>query len=115
MSNDSLRSIVRTRRYTVGDTVILADTLLLTTDAESDAENITYTVDPNGDSDYPQHGLLMLGTVPLSDGSTFTGRVRVSFSIEWDMVLTAVILSGIIKHPGANVKRQTFGQLSPGR
>jgi len=55
-----------------GDTLVLADTLLLTTDAESDAENITYTVDPNGNSDYPQHGLLMLGTVPLSDGSTFT-------------------------------------------
>ena len=55
-----------------GDTVVLADTLLLTTDAESDAADITYTLDPNGDSDYPQHGLLMLGAVPLSDGSTFT-------------------------------------------
>jgi hypothetical protein len=55
-----------------GDTVFVADTVLLTTDAESDAEHITYTLDPDGNSDYPQHGLLMLGTVPLSDGGTFT-------------------------------------------
>lgn len=55
-----------------GDTVIFADTLLLTTDAESDAVNITYTLDPNGDSDYPKNGLLVVGGVPLSDGGTFT-------------------------------------------
>lgn len=54
------------------ETLALDNTMLLTTDPESDPDNITYTLDPSANSDYPEHGLLLLNSIPLSDGSTFT-------------------------------------------
>jgi hypothetical protein len=55
-----------------GSMLPFGTSILLTTDPESGAVDVTYTLDPMGDSDYPMHGLLLLSGVPLSDGGTFT-------------------------------------------
>lgn len=52
--------------------LVIDQTMLLTSDAESDADHITYTIDPGGTSDFPENGLLKLNGIPLGDGGTFT-------------------------------------------
>jgi len=52
--------------------LILTAEMLLTCDTESSADLITYTLDHESGSDFPEHGLLKLNDVPLSDGGTFT-------------------------------------------
>ncbi len=52
--------------------LILTANMLLTTDAESTSSLITYTLDPESSSDFPENGLLKLNDIPLSDGGTFT-------------------------------------------
>jgi hypothetical protein len=51
---------------------VITSAMLRTTDAESNDQSITYTLDPAGNSEYPAHGLLLLNNNPLGDGSTFT-------------------------------------------
>lgn len=55
-----------------GGSLTVSGDQLMTTDPESGAEHITYTLDPDGNSDFPQYGLLKLNAVPLGDGGTFT-------------------------------------------
>lgn len=52
--------------------VVINETMLLTSDPESSADLVTYTLDPLTTSDFPKNGLLKLNGIPLSDGSTFT-------------------------------------------
>lgn len=52
--------------------LMITNELLLGSDPESGAENLIFTVDPESNSVYPDHGLLLLNGVPLDDGSTFT-------------------------------------------
>ncbi|MFZ5941314.1 MAG: cadherin-like domain-containing protein [Bacteroidota bacterium] len=55
-----------------GGQVVLTNTMLLTTDAESTADKVIYTLDPIGSSAYPLHGQLKKNDIPMQDGSTFT-------------------------------------------
>jgi hypothetical protein len=55
-----------------GETLLLSNAMLLTTDPESDNSSVIYTLDPADTSGFPAHGLLKLNNIPLSDGATFT-------------------------------------------
>jgi hypothetical protein len=52
--------------------LVLTGDHLLTADPESGPEGITYTIDPEGNSEFPKHGLLKRNAVPLGDGGTFS-------------------------------------------
>jgi hypothetical protein len=55
-----------------GASLTLTADHLLATDPESGADKVTYTLDPEGNSEFPKNGLLKLNGVPLGDGGTFT-------------------------------------------
>jgi hypothetical protein len=55
-----------------GASLTLTSEHLLATDPESSADKVKYTLDPEGNSEFPKNGLLKLNGVPLGDGGTFT-------------------------------------------
>ncbi len=79
-----------------GETLELSESMLLTTDPESNAQAVTYTLDPAGNSDYPAHGLLKLNGIPLSDGATFTQTDIHDGNLEYQHDGSESVLDGFV-------------------
>ncbi len=78
--------------------LILTDAMLFSTDPESSEDLITYTLDPDANSNYPENGLLKLNDIPLSDGDTFTQEDITNGNLVYDHDGSETLSDGFIFH-----------------
>jgi hypothetical protein len=71
--NDSpVFSVIKPLEVSRGSEVIVSNSYLAVSDAESSAEKITFTLDPDHNIEAPSSGTLKLNGTALTDGQTFT-------------------------------------------
>ncbi|MBN1792047.1 MAG: T9SS type A sorting domain-containing protein [Bacteroidales bacterium] len=79
-----------------GLTLALSDAMLLTSDPESISSAVTYTLDPEGNSDLPGNGLLKLNGIPMSDRATFTQADIHDGKLEYQHDGSETVLDGFV-------------------